>query len=110
MFQRCRFVSTARFRSASDNPRIIEKIPPIFLPYLATASMMFCGKRMSPCRLAPIIHGTENPFRGDLGGLGPSVNGSLGPAGHRRGANAVTFSVDIDNRPPAGPLLNMFEG
>ena len=26
MFRRCRFVSTARFRSASDNPRIIEKI------------------------------------------------------------------------------------
>jgi hypothetical protein len=26
-FRRCRFVSTARFRSASDNPRIIEKIP-----------------------------------------------------------------------------------
>jgi len=27
MFQRCRFVSSTRFRSAFDDPRIIEKIP-----------------------------------------------------------------------------------
>ena len=26
MFQRCRFVSSTRFRSAFDDPRIIEKI------------------------------------------------------------------------------------
>ena len=49
MFQRCRFVSSTRFRSAFDDPRIIEKIlvhrmtewyrqginPQGHLPYLA---------------------------------------------------------------------------
>src|SRR5438105_4247405 len=46
MFQRCRFVSSTRFRSAFDDPRIIEKIPGVINIHGQRAAVLICYEQL----------------------------------------------------------------
>ena len=59
MFQRCRFVSSTRFRSAFDDPRIIEKIHAGFY----SAKNVADAEKMGGKRVSVPNRSTKSPAR-----------------------------------------------
>jgi hypothetical protein len=71
--------------------------------------MPYClwGDSISPDCSQP-VHSTEDPTLGDLGPVGPFINGSLYPSRHRHGPDMTALSDEVGDYPVLFPELQIF--